>query len=1186
MHLFKAIFVFILVFLNKTLALSFQQKLKADTSVVNTFYKKSEELYQQAKYDSLLNYSKNAYDFFVGIDNWEGQIKALNSISEAHLNLANNDSVLQILENVLKIIQSKSPANYEELARTYNNFGFYYEMNDEYEKAIEFQKKDLNITIIAFGENHLNTAYSYNNLGHHYESLALYDTAIHYYTKALKIELVALGENHQYTAYAYNNIGLCLIDLGKYNQALKKLKKALEIELKTLGENHPHTAMTYSNIGLCLVRLGKYYLALENYKKAIKIDLNTLGENHPNLASSYSSMGACLMNLGAYNKAFIYHEKALSIYLEAFGILSREVATCYSNIGDYWKETGNYDEAINNYTKSLEIDLKIFAKDHPDISSNYNNIGSCLLYKGKSNEALSYYQKSLQMALKGLGKKHPKVAVSYNNIGTCFMEMNKPEIALDYFHLALKIDYEVYGRNHPKTNTVLSNIGNALLNQKYFDQALSYFKKVVTYDYSIFGQYHPKIAITLNNIATCYSNQEKYDTALIYHTKALKVRIKSLGSYHPETAESYCNIAAVSHQLDKVDNSVFFAQKAIISTVNHFKNEDIFSNPKLENINSKINLLIALNFKATFLKSLYNKKSERYLIASFKTHQLATQLMDTLRFDIGRNNIQQLNDVYLEVYEGSIDTAHKLFQNTNDSSYLYLAFAFAEKSKTFFLQKALRENEAKYFANIPDSLIQLEKKLKVERSFYHKKLMLANTQKDSSKTALFQDYFFLKNQQIDSLIIHLESKYPQYYELKYKISIPSVNKLQRDLHDKSTSLIEYFVGNKAVFIFVIKKNHFHFFRIDKNPLLNKNIASLRHAISEYRESRNTEFSIYANQLWKQLIQPIENVINTSKDRVIPKLIIIPDGQLHYLPFEVLIEEEKHLEKSVHSETDYKELPYLIKKFTISYSLSANLWASNLKHEAQREAQCLAFAPTYESSTSSIANKGKLDKLRTIQLSNLPGALKEVKTIAGLAEGNFFYGKDATEANFKKHADKYQVIHLSMHGIVDDDNPDNSKLLFASSKDSIQDNSLHVYELYNMHIPSDLIVLSACETGLGKLEQGEGMISLARAFIYAGSPSLVMSLWNISDRNTAPIMENFYRALADGISKDEALRVAKLKYIESADKYAAHPYFWSAFIPMGNMYPVELSKKSYTLIIVLGLIITLMIFVTMKLLKAR
>jgi CHAT domain-containing protein len=179
---------------------------------------------------------------------------------------------------------------------------------------------------------------------------------------------------------------------------------------------------------------------------------------------------------------------------------------------------------------------------------------------------------------------------------------------------------------------------------------------------------------------------------------------------------------------------------------------------------------------------------------------------------------------------------------------------------------------------------------------------------------------------------------------------------------------------------------------------------------------------------------------------------------------------------------------------------------------------------------------------------------------------------ANENWFKKNAQNYNILHLAMHALIDDEDPLRSKLLFSQTNDSTEDGFLNAYELYNMKINADLVVLSACNTGYGKLVKGEGVMSLSRAFMYAGCPSIVMSLWKAEDKSTASIMVNFFRHIKQGEFKDEALRNSKLNFIQNADPLTAHPFFWANFVVVGDNSPIDTTSYAWIWIILIVIIV--------------
>jgi CHAT domain-containing protein len=211
---------------------------------------------------------------------------------------------------------------------------------------------------------------------------------------------------------------------------------------------------------------------------------------------------------------------------------------------------------------------------------------------------------------------------------------------------------------------------------------------------------------------------------------------------------------------------------------------------------------------------------------------------------------------------------------------------------------------------------------------------------------------------------------------------------------------------------------------------------------------------------------------------------------------------------------------------------------------------------------------------------IPGAKAEVGKISTIYKGTVFEGAAASEKIFKTEASKYNILHLSAHTIIDNDNPMYSKLVFSPVSGSKDDGLLNTYELFNMKLGAELAVLSACNTGNGRLQQGEGIISIARGFFYAGVPSVVMTLWSVEDASSAKLMELFYKYLHKGLPKDEALRQAKLEFLNHCDQLETYPYFWAGYVNIGDNLPLENKYRKFynyllicaTLLIVSGLLL--------------
>ena len=300
-------------------------------------------------------------------------------------------------------------------------------------------------------------------------------------------------------------------------------------------------------------------------------------------------------------------------------------------------------------------------------------------------------------------------------------------------------------------------------------------------------------------------------------------------------------------------------------------------------------------------------------------------------------------------------------------------------------------------------------------------------------------------------------------------------------------------------------------------------------------------------LYQKLIKPFENEI---KDK---KIIIVPDGKLNYISFDALIDEMPDTTKIIR----FNNLSYLIRKNCINYTYSANLLYKfdDLSRKANKSV--LAFAPEYQTDTFSFENN-------KLVLMPLPGVKKEVNNISHEVKAKVFEGAEATEINFRKNVENYDILHLAMHAYINDSLPAFSRLAFTQHTGKLpnDDGWLNTADIYNLNLNARLTVLSACNTGIGKLQKGEGVMSLARGFLYAGCPSIIMTLWEAEDNSGTKIMSSFYKYLKKGKPKDQALRLAKLDYLDNANPRLAHPHYWLSYVTIGNSTPLFRSYDFY------------------------
>jgi CHAT domain-containing protein len=403
----------------------------------------------------------------------------------------------------------------------------------------------------------------------------------------------------------------------------------------------------------------------------------------------------------------------------------------------------------------------------------------------------------------------------------------------------------------------------------------------------------------------------------------------------------------------------------------------------------------------------------------------------------------------------------------------------------------------------------------------------------------------LRGQQ-DSILKIFKQTYPVYYNAKYNAEVMGVDSLQK-LLGTNDAMLEYSVNKNKILIYLITRNDFKIFTDTIGKHFFSDVEAYRKQLSDFTydflDSVILSYANVANRLYNCLIKPAEPFIKGKN------LLVIPDDALTQVPFETLVTAPMPAGKPA----SFKTMPYMVKEHAICYNFSGTLYAMNHQVLHINKAKLLAVAPSYKhTKLSLLSGKDTLNMRRdSVELSPIPGAVDEVKGIYRIFGGTKLLRGQATKDRFEKIAGQYDILHLAAHGIVNNEFPMFSKLVFTDDNDSINNNFLNTYEIYNMQINAPLVVLSACNTGYGQLHKGEGIISLARGFFTAGAKSIVMTLWAVSDKTSSKLIGNFYSSLGAKQNIGDAMQHAKLNYLQQSDEIGAHPYFWSGYIVLGN-----------------------------------
>jgi CHAT domain-containing protein len=500
-----------------------------------------------------------------------------------------------------------------------------------------------------------------------------------------------------------------------------------------------------------------------------------------------------------------------------------------------------------------------------------------------------------------------------------------------------------------------------------------------------------------------------------------------------------------------------------------------------------------------------------------------------------------------ETYDDAIRAALDLHRATGEKKHLETAFRFAEKSRAGILLDAVNEAEARQFAGIPGELLERERQLRVDLAALDRRVTEAELDPDpadDARRAEDRDRLFDRKREYETLLERLEKEHPRYFDLKYRFATASAEEVRERLLDERTALVEYFVGRERLFVFVITKRGLSASSVVKDASFEKAVEELRGGIADQDFAR---YSGSARRLYETLLAPVEADI-AGKD-----LVVVPDGPLGALPFEALLTRDVG---GARGWRDAGSLAYLVRERAVGYAFSATMLLAALRRqEAPPEKDLVAFAPVFSAGGpgSGAAARGPLPASRG-EVARVLGLFRERDGFVDrwLSPRSRVYLEGRASEDALKHAglERYRYLHLATHGMVDEKHPRLSGLLLAEEKGSAEDGVLRLGEIYNLSLNADLVVLSACETGLGQVARGEGVIGLTRGFLYAGASSVLVSLWQVADVSTATLMADFYRELLAGKPAAHALQEAKLRAIQR-DPESAKPYSWSAFVLVGD-----------------------------------
>lgn len=1035
----------------------------------------------------------------------------------------------------------------------------------EYDSSIFFYRRAADIFVKA--ERWERYVHCLNIIGDCYSKEVRLDSMEVILQRAREVGEETLEPDNLECALTHSLLGLLYIYRERFDKAIEHITNGKAIRESKLGKNSQYTAASFFLLGLAYFLKGDYDQALDPANEALRIYTLLDDNDHFDLANT-------LMLVGAVYGSRSDNDLALSYFLRASSLIrddKRKYLTltiqCEDRLGWAYLQKGDYTKSIEHLTKALKLQSGLSAGENVNVASSCFNLGVAYSAIGDYERAIDFMNKSLALDRRILGITHSHNAEITRELAGIYAAKNDFEEADRLIQHSYAIRDLAFGENQTALGYTHLTLGNIYEKRGEYLLALDQFQKALTLRLRLKeSPDRNDITILYSSIGSIYASMKDYKRALEYFNKALDHQNKLPEPNRPERAATLKGLGDVYTKQREFATGLHYYQQAIITLVPEFSDTSIQSNPTPHDVTRGKDLVRVLGAKASAFELWYSPRSRDLsnLQASLSSYECADRVVGLLR----RRLTAEGSKLFLEeeshsLYQNAIRVSMKLFTATRKTRYKEAAFHFAENSRANILLDGLVDTDAKQFGGIADSIIEMERSLRIDLTYYGTKLQKEIDKKERSDTPKIIDLqnkcFALKND-MQELLTLLDRKYPRYYEMKYKNDSPTVGELQHAIDDK-TCLLEYALDEHTIYVFVITNTAFDAVAIPKSIGLDQ-IASTFHK-SIIKIDRE-DYIRSSAALYDALLRPLEKRISGKS-----RLLIVPDGLLHYLPFEALISDHSS-QKNV--EVDFSALNYVVRSHEITYAYSAGFYLNRLRQKSgapKREKSFAGFAPVFRESDGNgvflAKNASKLEsdssEFRSISLdgkkfNELKFSGEEVSAIAeqfqkqGKPSASFLHG-NATEENFKTRVGKYSYVHIATHGYINEGHPQLSMLLFSQPRDSTtkEDGVLYGGETYNLDLNVDLLVLSSCESGIGKLMKGEGIMAMTRGFFYSGATNIIFSLWKVYDKQTSDLMRAFYRNVLAGETLSSSLRKAKLTMI--ADQRTAFPSKWSGFVLVGN-----------------------------------
>lgn len=1009
---------------------------------------------------------------------------------------------------------------------------------------------------------------------------ARYDEAAETFAR-VAVERQTQGEWRSYVGARIRE-GESWREAGEYHRGLTTINAADSTRRSRIGDNQDLELRARHQRGVVLIRLSLLDEAIDELSAALDASLELA--DPVQVAEVLQSLGWAYQEVNATDRALSLFRSSLETLRSAREPAFDQRARVFNSIGIHYYGLHNPDSAIVYYTRAAQIRKDLYGEAHPLYATSLANLALAHHLGGDRSVTIPYYAKATEIFANRLGTDHPEVARCFTNLGLFYWEEGKLGLAQLALDRSLEMRTRLLGDDHISLSYTYLLLANVALDKGEFDRAAEFSRDVLR----IAGLNSPTpTSSTTEAMLVLAQSLEQ----LGEHAGADSAYSRSLATLDQSGTESEVPRASINYfrarnlvrwgrstralevingSCDELTEVLTFNRSTfhdclILTAEIHVELDSLDrANAVLQGVMSELgvanvdipvqrlrSIADAWRIRARLQREHYRIKRDIDDLAasmrSLEKSQTAAAILQE-RY-LGKESKRAVLRATATVADSLIATGLSLYHLLGDPSYLEAAFGAAEWRRTAILVDVLHGLEIDGRTWIPRDIALREASLRSSIIQQSGSLRSAGGLAGLSLVELTHEH--------ESVLRHIEATYPEYSNLLDAVRPSRAADILRSIRDDEV-VLEFSVLDEDAYSFVLTSDSISVGGRWSSAEVTTLATDLRNAIKSHDYHA---FVASSRALYRLLLEPIEQQIHGKH------LVIVTDDVLQFVPFEVLLTADVPAGGDIRS---YRTLPYLIRNSAISYTYSATLMHELRTRKLEQPPQdFLGLAPVFSS-------KSRNPRGRVLMVQNadpgagplrsihLPASLEEVRAIRSsfnrrhplsgrpLAQKTtlLLHGK-ATEGAFKAlNLADYRFIHLATHAFANEVDPDLSGLVLARGDDPDEDGVLHVREVYDLDLNAELVVLSACETGLGKLATGEGIIGLTSGFLYAGAANVMVSLWKADDATTRDLMISFYDVLLSGHSKAEALRQAKLELIARSPVHA-RPFYWAQFVVIGG-----------------------------------